>query len=271
LPYSQNSSPKIVSPSEPKQSPNVIPLPVRVVLNAVLIERVATKKRALDVNIFRGFTISPAEYIKREIGKQKAAAAAAAAAAGTCKDDETKIIVISEDEAIDHLMRGYDDRGDYINPSSLNAPAVQFAALYRSQEEVGGDDDADVLIQSYAKQNSVMGVVSAQIRSRDSPITMQDIETGSCSSISPTAGMTMKQLPPHVYLANMRVDGRMQRRGVGTALLSAVTSYAETQEDISVILLDVYNDNLGAIRMYERHGYRYMYQNDEFGTMFQMV
>ena len=76
---------------------------------------------------------------------------------------------------------------------------------------------------------------------------------------------------PHVYVANMGVDEKMQRRGIAMALLQAVKVYTkslseELNEDIPIIL-SVDNDNVPAIKLYEKFGFEYLETNDEFRVM----
>lgn len=202
----------------------------------IQIELISTKKRALDVKIFRQLSITPAEYIlKRE------------------EDATDGELLISEDEAIDLLMPGYDEQGNYIKYVSPHGHEVYFAAICSRRTKSG----EDVPNQLYARQNGIVGVVRAQIKNLGSSTTLENV------------GEDMENLPPHVYLSNMSVHDSQRRQGVGTTLLSSVTSYARSQADVNLVLLGVDNDNSGAIRMYEKHGYKYLDQDEEIGTMFK--
>jgi len=209
----------------------------------LIIERVNTKKRSLDVQIFRGFTISPAEYISEK------------------SITNEHLTTLTESDAIDLLMPGYDDHGNYINHFSPHKRAVQFAAIY--QHDVGSEEDA-LLSRRFDRQNGVMGVVSAQIRFQDSALMV------SSETIANISGLDAV-LPQHVYLANLRVDDQMRRKGVGSALLNAVVEYAKAESGPQMVLLTVENDNYGAIEMYKRGGFQYLDMNGEFGTMYRLV
>lgn len=208
----------------------------------LIIERVNTKKRSLDVQIFRGFTISPAEYISE-------------------KHINEHLTALTESDVIDILMPGYDDRGNYINHVSPHKRAVQFAAIHH--HDVGSEEDA-LLSRRFYRQNGVMGVVSAQIRFQDSALMV------SPETIADISGLDAV-LPQHVYLANLRVDDQMRRKGVGSALLNAVVEYAIAESGPQMVLLSVENDNSGAIEMYKRGGFQYLDMNEEFGTMYMLV
>lgn len=201
------------------------------------IERVSTKKRALDVKCFRGFKISSSEYIQKS--------------SDTFKD-------MTEDEAIDILMMGYDDNGDIINHVSRHEREAYFVAVYNSSRT---DEESNRLRKLFTKQNGVIGVVSAQIRNR------QVINTGNAID-QKVSDLDMEQLTsqPHVYLANMKVDENMRRQGVASDLLSTVRSYAESH-GVEVILLDVDNENVGAIKLYLHNGYQSIYKNDHYSIM----
>jgi len=210
----------------------------------LIIERVITKKRSLDVKIFRGFTISPAEYISEK-----------------CIDGD--LTNLTETDAIDILMPGHDDYGNYINHVSPHPRAAQFAAIHH--HDVGLEEDA-LLSKRFDRQNGVMGVVSAQIRFQDSAMIVSPETIANITSLDVV-------LPQHVYLANMRVDDQMRRKGVGSALLNAVVEYARAESGPQMVLLSVENDNSGAIEMYKRGGFQYLDKNEEFGvgTMYRPV
>ena len=90
-----------------------------------------------------------------------------------------------------------------------------------------------------------------------------------------------------MYVANLKVDERMRRRGVAAALMSSVISWNEMRDDKShddddddgtttmtttvmtttPLVLSVDNDNAGAIRLYERFGFGYLQRNDDYCVM----
>ena len=79
---------------------------------------------------------------------------------------------------------------------------------------------------------------------------------------------------PHVYVANLRVDEGMRRRGVAAALLSSVISWNEERDNsrdggatATPLVLSVDNDNVGAIRLYERFGFDYLERNGHYCVM----
>ena len=86
-----------------------------------------------------------------------------------------------------------------------------------------------------------------------------------------------------MYVANLKVDEGMRRRGVAAALLSSVISWNEERDKNShddddgttktktktktPLVLSVDNDNAGAIRLYERFGFGYLERNDHYCVM----
>lgn len=206
------------------------------------IERVSTKARALDVKVFRGFSISAAEYIleQHEIGNE-----------------------VSETMAIDHLMKNYNENGQYVmmhkNINLLqNEPEDYFIAIYN------GTDTLCELIM--ARQNGLAGCVRTQLN-RQPPMKVGPSSDGTPSTLvlSPTVTIPSS----HLYVANMRVGDNMQRRGIGMALLSSIKDYVNTlgeDKDIPLVL-SVDSDNFGAIQLYEKFGFVYLERNSDWGTM----
>ena len=219
------------------------------VASNIEVELVSTKRRALDVLIFRNLRISPAEYIQKE----------KAAGDGT--------VSMSEDEALDHLMSGYDDQGNDIKSLS---PESYIAAMLNNIDESGADstnspnerhDERHDHDHDHDRQKDVVGCVRVQITKETSAAT---------ASFSADFPNIKDDLPPHVFLSNMEVGEMHRRKGIGTKLLSAVSSFAkcQDQEGINLILLDVDNHNIGAINMYEMYGYKYLVQNACYGIMY---
>ena len=258
------------------------------------IERVSSKARALDVKVFRGFASSSAlEYIseQRHTGKND----------GDDASSETQ-------EAVEYLMRDHDENGNYVMPrvgritrridhddgggggvgggggGTEYIPETFFVAIYNgttTDEPGGGGAD------SFARQNGIVGVVSAQPRAPSSlpvaAVAVDDVKDGGGGGGGGGGGIPS----PHVYVANLKVDERMRRRGVAAALMSSVISWNEMRDDKShddddddgtttmtttvmtttPLVLSVDNDNAGAIRLYERFGFGYLQRNDDYCVM----
>ena len=60
----------------------------------------------------------------------------------------------------------------------------------------------------------------------------------------------------HVALLGIAVTPSAQGQGVGSALLQALCDYADEWAGLLRIELTVFADNTGAIRLYERHGFK---------------
>ena len=208
------------------------------------VEEVKTKRRALDVRVFRGFGESQAEYISNQKDE-----------AGTN---------ISEDEADDILIPHYDGKGRYtkMQPNRCGYDQeVFFAAIYNPDKSNANDDPHHL----FEDTNGVIGVVSAQLRQQSPFIVGSSVN--STDHTNPAV-----QIPsPHIYLANMRVHVKLRRRGIGEGLLSAVVEYAKKmseKDEVNLpITLSVDSDNTAAVKMYEKFGFEYTEKNDVFCIM----
>jgi ribosomal protein S18 acetylase RimI-like enzyme len=205
-----------------------------------VIEKVCTKARALDVKVFRGFSISAAEYILEQ----------------RCIGNE-----VSQTMAIDYLMKNYNENGQYMMENSDLLLQYEredyFIAIYNGTDAVCG--------LSMARQNGLAGLVSAQLR-RQPPLIVGPSQDGTPSILVLPSSVPIPS--SHLYVANMRVGDNMQRRGIGMALLSCIRDYVNTlgEENIPLVL-SVDNDNIGAIRLYEKFGFEYLERNSDWGTM----
>ena len=212
------------------------------------IEKVTTKARALDVRVFRGFSMSAAEYV---LNQQQS---------GT---------EISESMAINLLMKDYNDQGHYIvkdtiiknnnKPQIIIEPAHYFVAI-SNVTDMSSSCDLDI-----ARHNGLVAVVSAQLR-HHSPLMM----TSPCSNDDGIHHALDVSIPlSHMYIANMRVGEAWYRRGIGMSLLSSIKDYANAldKENNIPLVLSVDNDNLNAIKLYEKFGFQFLERNSDFGTM----
>jgi ribosomal protein S18 acetylase RimI-like enzyme len=214
------------------------------------VEIVSSRARALDVKVFRGFASPASEYVAEQalVGND-----------------------VSEAEAVDFLMRDHDGGGRYVmttpaagggdsgggGPRRCVHPETFFLAVYNGTEAGGAGGQ-------YARQNGIVGVVSAQPRAPSLP------GGGGGGGGVPS---------PHVYVANLRVDEGMRRRGVATALLSSVISWNEERDNThdgdgtttttttTPLVLSVENDNAGAIRLYKRLGFVRLERNGDYCVM----
>lgn len=237
---------------------DVGPRPRRDVMSDVRIERVCTKQRALDVHVFRGWSVSAKEHMTELPNSVRRSSAA-----------------MTEEDAVNQLMRGYGSDGRYINTVSKNDPAIQFVTVYEP-ESCLAEEHRDESGSCYARQNGVVGAVDIQLRNVDSSMSIEEMKiklsTIECNPIGDSVHLFAESsLPPHVYLSNLRVDDQMQGCGIGSALVAAVTSFVRTESPASMILLTVQNDNLSAIRAYFREGYAYLEKNEVYGKMFKLA
>jgi ribosomal protein S18 acetylase RimI-like enzyme len=211
--------------------------------NDYYIQQATSKAMALDIKVFRGFApITAQEYINEQ-----------------CQFGYD----VSMTEAIDYLMKNYDDDGNYImknvgNTSNTNdvdvvvdsyVPETYFVAIYNGTE----------MITAFQRQHGIIGVISAHPRCT--------------STLLLPVGILPSTHNDHVYVANLRVHDKMQRRGVGKALMLSVIAWNQQMHDEDTtmpLVLSVDNDNTAAIRLYKKIGFTNidMENNaDDFCTM----
>ncbi|KAL7541681.1 hypothetical protein ACHAWF_006995, partial [Thalassiosira exigua] len=182
------------------------------------IQQVSTKAGALDSKVFGWRSGTAREYVLEQ---------------GLSGNS------VSEEEAVDSIMRDYDESGKYERTLPQYEPEQTFVAIYN-----GAEGEPLGLGDSFVRQNGVVGVVTAQLRRR-SPLI-----AGPSNSDDPSAdAVPSVPLPsPHIYIANMNVGEKMRRKGVGLALLSAVGKYAnrwaEVMDEKIPLVLSVENDNI---------------------------
>jgi len=177
---------------------------------------------------------------------------------------------------VDSIKKHDDDddgSSNIIQKSRLYEPEIYFVAIFNGTKIDGnpeakdnelGNDDAS------PRENHIMGAVSSQLRHR-APLIAGPSSSSEGDSSTSEALPSVPLPTPHVYAANMLVDVKMRRRGVGTALLSSVMEYANSwsdrMEEKIPIVLSVDHDNTGARAMYERAGFEYLEQNSVFCMM----
>ncbi len=64
-----------------------------------------------------------------------------------------------------------------------------------------------------------------------------------------------------VWLDRYLIDGKYQGKGLGSELLEALINHLADKYNYDEIFLSVYDDNMGAIRLYEKFGFKF---NGEF-------
>jgi ribosomal protein S18 acetylase RimI-like enzyme len=206
----------------------------------VTIERVSSRDRALDVRVFRGWSVTAEEYMQQQ-----------------CQNgnrESTRRSGLTHSEAVKELTKSYNDEG--VDTAILgDEPLVNFVAIYHH-----GDDnnimqttrEGDDSLAFMRRTNGVVGTVDCQVKHHD--------------ILSPTATpesiqqfLSKSNLPwPHLYTKNLHVDSRMRRRGIALALVRANSAYACKSDMKNMILTVDPNNETGAIQLYEREGFRFM-------------
>jgi putative acetyltransferase len=75
-----------------------------------------------------------------------------------------------------------------------------------------------------------------------------------CAGLHPAAPALRRR---HAMMLGIAVRATAQRRGVGSALMQALIDYADGWGQVLRIELTVFSDNAGAVRLYERFGFRH--------------
>ena len=198
--------------------------------NDYYIQQATSKAMALDIKVFRGFApITAQEYV----------------------NEQRRIFGydISITEAIDYLMKNYDDDGNYImknvgNMSNTNdmdvvvdsyVPETYFVAIYNGTE----------MVTVFQRQHGIIGVISAHPRCASTLLLLP-------------VGILPSTHNDHVYVANLRVHDKMQRLGVGKALMLSVIAWNQQMHDEDArmpLVLSVDNDNTAANQLYKKLGF----------------
>ena len=211
-----------------------------------MIEEVTTRRRALDVLAFQGSCATADEY----------------ATARRSPGDDAPGADDAVDDAVDALTAGFDDRGRFTGGGTppWYEPQVFFVAVTEDRE---GGRDAPL-----GGRHGVIGAVSAQLRRR-SPL----IAGGAGGDGGGRPPPSVRMPAPHVYVADMLVHATARRRGVGGALLRAVSGYTrdwgEEMDEPVPMVLSVDSDNGAARSLYEQFGFSYLEKNDHFCVMVQ--
>jgi RimJ/RimL family protein N-acetyltransferase len=192
------------------------------------VERVSSKSRALDVQVFRQRRLSVDDFIKEESNRNQ----------GSSNSND----LLSEEDALHLLTRDFDETGQ--NTKILgDEPVVQFIAALYQDDRIGEELELEKN-KLFANTNGVIGAVDA-ILQHYKPFEDVDLSL------------------PYVCLKNLRVDERMQRQGIASCLVQAVKDYAKKIEAVDVVILQVDQNNDGAIRLYENHGFEYQKMVDD--------
>lgn len=121
---------------------------------------------------------------------------------------------------------------------SENRILVDYAEGLKRKQDFGVCALSDDSI--FAPAKGIMGVVDGQLRN---------------SPNSPNGVQVVGDFPPHVHMKNMLVHDSMRRRGVGQALIQAMEEYAREETDAQLITLEVQEENVGAVRLYQKAGF----------------
>eukprot|EP00551_Chaetoceros_affinis_P003011 CAMPEP_0203660880 /NCGR_PEP_ID=MMETSP0088-20131115/58269_1 /ASSEMBLY_ACC=CAM_ASM_001087 /TAXON_ID=426623 /ORGANISM="Chaetoceros affinis, Strain CCMP159" /LENGTH=252 /DNA_ID=CAMNT_0050523415 /DNA_START=1 /DNA_END=759 /DNA_ORIENTATION=+ len=199
---------------------------------AIQIERVSSRNRVLDVQVFRGFSISASEFIHKQRSELN--------------------VTISEKDAISQLTPSYDDDGKELD--SIGDPVTQFTALacHRTDNRFSSQEE-------YTR-GVVIGAVDAKIRRSPS----------SLPSLGDPGILVDELLWPHVSLKNLSVDKDFRRMGVASALVRAVKVFA-IEEKMTAVILEVEHANTGAVNLYEKEGFVFVDEEETIGGKMILV
>jgi ribosomal protein S18 acetylase RimI-like enzyme len=165
-----------------------------------------------------------------------------------------------DDEACARLL--VEVPGSFLEIAGEEAAAVRLAmAAFRSPRSVFGRDLARVAVQ----EGRVVGIV---VTASEDQWHIRRFRTGLAllSAAGPRTGWRLirrgpleeRLMPPiptgALYVAAMAVDPNHRREGIGTVLMTYAIGEADAR-GLGTVVLDVRRENIGAIRLYERHGF----------------
>jgi len=163
------------------------------------IEQVRDRQRALDVSVFRSFSISATEYQQKLLDEHQEN--------------------ITEQEAVEYLTKGINDAGQ--QTGILGGPLFSFVAV----------------CEGFGRTHGVVAAVDAKLNE------------------------------DHVYLKNLAVDEQLRRRGVASALVTAVKSFTETTPVHQVVLHVDRQTNVNAVALYLKEGFDFEEEREGDGRM----
>lgn len=93
--------------------------------------------------------------------------------------------------------------------------------------------------------NGIVGTVDCQLRNSKYNVPLEN-------------GVVIREypgLPAHVHLKNMDVDETVRRKGIAKDLMDVVEQWVTDETDAEMLTLEVRDDNVGAINLYEGCGF----------------
>jgi len=192
----------------------------------ILIERVSSRSRVLDLRVFRGFSMSSSEFVRKQYIDNN--------------------IIISNDESILQLTSSYNDNGTDI--SVIGKSPVQFVAVVNT----GNAKELEVNHRVHSRTNGVIASIDAQIKVND-----DNYHKDSNINVIPITN-------DYVSLKNLNVHEDFRRRGIASALVKMVKMYAK-ENKINTVMLEVEYSNKNAIRLYQREGFQFMEKMEGIG------
>lgn len=215
------------------------------------IERVSTLSRALDVSVFRGWSMTAEEWVEKRRNEQRLGQ----------QPLQDSMMICTHDDAMRELMIGYDESGVNQLAFGSQRPVTFCAIAHGSKDGIGTTNDDGWMIRT----NFAVGSVDCQVKTKQDKFSMRFFE------LKLTGGDSEGNVPdweedhsceqlipfPHVYLKNLCVDERMRGRGVGLALVRAVKAYA-FETGVHAVVLDVDPSNVSAVKLYRREGFEFV-------------
>ena len=192
----------------------------------ILIERISSRSRVLDLRVFRGFSMSSSEFVRKQYNENN--------------------ILISNDESILQLTSSYNDNGTDI--SVIGKSPVQFVAVVNT----GNAKELEVNHHVHSRTNGVIASIDAQIKLND-----DNYHKDSNINDIPITN-------DYVSLKNLNVHEDFRRRGIASALVKMVKMYAK-ENKINTVMLEVEYSNKNAIRLYQREGFQFMEKMEGIG------
>ena len=217
----------------------------------IYMERVMTKSRALDVLVFRGLQkMSAAEWLQEKQQNKKKEPE---------QQQQQEQQLWTMKQAVNELMKRYNDRGDPIHSSVITQQQqetnkllpIQYVAIVNVSKYNNNnihDDNNNNLHYSIQRTNGVVGVIRAQVcnvvtTTKPMTMTRKEVTTNRLTNRQVTDDDNYnnnnkennslvlnrirpppfnKTTDPHIYLSNLRVHEQFRQCGIASALIDTV-------------------------------------------------
>ncbi|GJE53649.1 MULTISPECIES: GNAT family N-acetyltransferase [Methylobacterium] len=142
----------------------------------------------------------------------------------------------------------------------MSAPCHKPETAFAASVRLAGPDDLDALVAlenaSFVDERASRRSIRYSLRSPTMSVLAAVLDDSEGEVLVGAATIERRRKSRIARLASIAVSSSRSGQGLGSLLLDAVEAEALAQ-DCSLLRLEARTDNLGAIRLYERRGYKH--------------